>query len=440
MNINMRTKRSFSTQCAAWCLIVWATIYVTSAQAREYKIPVAGNAFRTQKGSGDSGRRRGRGSAPTIFPGETYSVFFHVDKACNLDIRLTARALGSDARIVAKVDGEPLGSNGGLPVGGDFVRLGSVEVKQLGYVAVDLSLSVAHDTPVRVDELLVESDRVDAKLSYVRDNEGSMYYWGRRGPSVHLKYETPNGVKLRYAYSEVTVPEGNDPLGTFFMANGFGEGYFGFQVNSPTERRVLFSVWSPYSTNDPRKIPPDQRISLIAKGPGVRVGKFGNEGSGGQSFLVYPWQAGKTYRFLTEVIPDGESNTVYTSWFGDASENEWRLIASFSRPKTNTNLRGFHSFLESFYPASGYLERMGLYGNVWCADVDGNWYECTGAKFTVDATGRRGHRLDFQGGVTGNQFFLRNCGFFRESTAPDTKHLRSASGRQPEIQFKQLPR
>ena len=30
------------------------------------------------------------------------------------------------------------------------------------------------------------------------------------------------------------------------MANGFGEGYFGIQVNGPNERRVLFSVWSPF--------------------------------------------------------------------------------------------------------------------------------------------------------------------------------------------------
>ena len=101
------------------------------------------------------------------------------------------------------------------------------------------------------------------------------------------------------------------------MANGFREGYFGIQVNGPDERRVLFSIWSPFRTDNPRDIPEDQQIVALGRGPDVRIGEFGNEGSGGQSILVYPWKVGNTYRFLTEVEPDGQVNTIYTSWFGD---------------------------------------------------------------------------------------------------------------------------
>ncbi len=104
-----------------------------------------------------------------------------------------------------------------------------------------------------------------------------MFYWGRRGPSVHLSYQVPRALNLRYAYSEITVPEGQDPIGSFFMANGFGQGYFGIQVNGPKERRVLFSVWSPFRTNNPRDIPKDQRVVALASGPKVHVGEFGNE-------------------------------------------------------------------------------------------------------------------------------------------------------------------
>ena len=137
------------------------------------------------------------------------------------------------------------------------------------------------------------------------------------------------------------------------------------QVNGPSERRVLFSIWSPFRTDNPREIPADQRIVALGKGNGVHLGEFGNEGSGGQSYLIYPWKAGRTYRFLTEVIPTGNQETTYTSWFGDKEKQEWLLIASFRRPKTDTHLRGFHSFLESFYPTHGHLERRGHYGNVW---------------------------------------------------------------------------
>ena len=37
---------------------------------------------------------------------------------------------------------------------------------------------------------------------------------------------------IEWFYSELTVPEGNDVIGSYFMANGFSEGYFGIQVNS----------------------------------------------------------------------------------------------------------------------------------------------------------------------------------------------------------------
>ena len=65
------------------------------------------------------------------------------------------------------------------------------------------------------------------------------------------------------------------------MAIGFGEGYFGMQVNSATERRILFSVWSPQSTDNPNEISGDNKVELLQKGDGVTINEFGGEGSGG---------------------------------------------------------------------------------------------------------------------------------------------------------------
>ncbi|TDA79183.1 DUF5077 domain-containing protein, partial [Halomonas marinisediminis] len=85
-------------------------------------------------------------------------------------------------------------------------------------------------------------------------------YFGRRGPSVHLSYQLPAEKDIEWFYSEINVPEGEDVIGSYYMANGFRDGYFGIQVNSETERRVLFSVWSPYETQDPNNIPEDYKI------------------------------------------------------------------------------------------------------------------------------------------------------------------------------------
>jgi hypothetical protein len=226
------------------------------------------------------------------------------------------------------------------------------------------------------------------------------------------------------------------------MANGFGQGYFGFQVNSQNERRILFSVWSPYETDDPNEIPDDQRVELLRRGDNVTVNDFGNEGSGGQSFLVYNWEAGKTYRFLLKGEPaEGEINkTDYTAWFSQ-KEGEWLLIASWRRPLTDTYLTRIHSFLENFNTRTGPIERMAFYNNQWILDTSGNWHELNRARFTADATARDKARLDYAGGFYSNEkgFYMKNCGFFDEATPTDTWYTRPILDQQPEINFLQLP-
>ena len=100
------------------------------------------------------------------------------------------------------------------------------------------------------------------------------------------------------------------------MANGFGERlHFGMQVNSETERRILFSVWSPFKTDNPKEIPDDHKITLNKVGQQVKTGEFGTRGSGGQSYM-YNWSCRvKTYKFLLKDNQDNKGNTDYTTWF-----------------------------------------------------------------------------------------------------------------------------
>lgn len=266
-------------------------------------------------------------------------------------------------------------------------------------------------------------------------------YWGRRGPSVYMKYSLPKERNIEYFYSEVVVPKGMDKLGTYFVTNGFSEGYFGIQVNSPTERRVLFSVWSPYATQDPKEIPEHLRVVALRRGEGVKVGEFGNEGAGGQSYLRYPWEAEKTYGFLTRIRPDGKGNTDYTAYFHIPSERKWMLIASFKRPSTSTWYQGASSFLENFYPDMGYATRKAYYTNQWAWDKSGKAYEITEGFFSCDETARSGVRTDYSGGLTEDEksFVLKNCGFFEGMTPDHTRFERKSSGKSaPMINFEAL--
>ncbi len=223
-----------------------------------------------------------------------------------------------------------------------------------------------------ISHLIIKGNDVSKGLHYVKDNEESRFYWGRRGPSVHLSYIVPENIinDIEWFYSEVTVPKGMDPIGSYFQANGFGQGYFGMQVNSASERRILFSLWSPFVTDDPSSIPDSLKIKLKKKGKGVYTGEFGNEGSGGQSYLVFPWEAGKTYAFITRAEPDAaENTTTYTSYF-KAPGADWMLIASFIRPSTQTRLKKLYAFVENFDPEMGNLKRKAIFGNQWLRDAE----------------------------------------------------------------------
>lgn len=320
----------------------------------------------------------------------------------------------------------------------DTIRIGRIRITEIGYLRVDLrGLSCRRDFGRFTDLLLSgEAAQAGGVAVPVEESPDNWPYWGRRGPSVHMGYTAPSSETIRYFYNEITVPEGNDVLHSYYMANGFDGGYMGMQVNGPEpeQRRILFSVWSVFASNDPAQIPEAYRVRMLRKGAGVHVGEFGNEGSGGQSYLYYPWKAGKIYRFITEVVPDDCERTRYTGYFCD-DDGVWHLIAAFMCPepgkKTEKHYTGMHSFLENFDPEMGPVERRVRFGNQWAVTTDGRWIELTEGRFAVDHTGGSGIRLDYDGGVEEGMFYLRNCGFFVGTVPPWTTFSRPATGKRP---------
>jgi len=261
---------------------------------------------------------------------------------------------------------------------------------------------------------------------------------------VHLRYDLPDSVETEYFYNEIYVPKDQDVVGAYFCAMGFSGGYFGMQVNSDDERRVLFSIWSEYNSDDPSEIPEEYKVSLIRKGEDVYVGEFGNEGSGAQSYLRFMWESEKSYKFIVQAKPINAETTMYTAWFNDSSSpNAWILIASFEKPKVSTYFKGPYSFSENFIPELGYQERYCLFSNQWACDANGNWMEQTRGTFTADATAANENRMDISGGlgIDGDRtkFFLRNCGFFSDRVAPGTEFDRESSGALPPVDVSLLP-
>ncbi|WP_029901984.1 DUF3472 domain-containing protein [Prevotella sp. 10(H)] len=370
-------------------------------------------------------------------PSFTFSSWFKVSKPGQLNISLRAKTYDKGAKIKVTAHGKPFDISMKNKTWA-IIPVGQIDVSKAGYIKIDFQgLEKKGDAFADISDIIISGPAAEEPLSFLREFET---YWGRRGPSVHMGYTLPENEDIEWFYNEVTVPKGNDVIGSYYMANGFGGGYFGMQANSPTERRILFSVWSPYETDDPKSIPEEYQVKTLARGEGVHIGEFGNEGSGGQSYLIYPWKTDVTYKFLTRIHPDGKGNTVFTAYFYATDENRWRLIASFLRPKTDLWYTGAHSFLENFIPEQGNLTRKVYFGNQWLVTSRGKWMPVTKGRFTYDATATAGVRKDYKGGVEDNRFFLQNCGFFDDNTDLFTIFDRTAnSAAKPKINLKKLP-
>ena len=317
-----------------------------------------------------------------------------------------------------------------------LVEVGTFKGKEPGYVKVDIRGKKinAGDSFGNVESLVVKGNVGPV----VCVNGDFSTHFGRRGPSTHMSYTLPEG-DVEWFYNEVVVPEEGDIPSSYYMACGFGEGYFGMQNNTPYPRRILFSVWSPFVTDNPAEIPDSMRVQLVRKGAETTINDFGNEGSGGQSYMHYDWKPGERCRFLMGVRPDKNNTTVYTAYFYDNHENEWVLVASWRRPQTSTWYTNAHSFLENFNPVMGYINRNAYYQNQWARTVDGRWIPLKSARFTCDETGRTKMRLDYTGGTADGGFFLSMGGFFDDYLTSGTWFERAGNvSEAPDIDFSTL--
>ncbi|MBS7231045.1 DUF3472 domain-containing protein [Flavobacterium psychroterrae] len=401
-------------------------------------IPLAGNAY-SSKHLEENNTITDNGIENWTNSEEYFTVYFRISKAGTFQLTVE-----ESVEVYGKSELEFSINNEAKKVKFDTskkaITIGTWKINQQGYVALKIKgISKTNDRFPNINRLTISSEDYEGKISYVPNNEGNFYHWGRRGPSVHLNYKVPENVNAKWYYNELTIPENEDKIGSYFMANGFGEGYFGIQVNSASERRVLFSVWSPFKTDDPASIPESHKIKMLKKGENVHTGEFGNEGSGGQSYLKYNWKAGTTYKFLLQGFPLNNNTTTYTAYFYAPELDKWLLIASFNRPETNTYLKRFHSFLENFIPEQGDLSRKVLFNNQWVCDEKGIWSEINSARFTTDNTGAKEYRMDFAGGIDNTSFYLKNGGFFNDYTMPQTTFTRPLNNKKPDINFDTLP-
>ncbi|MFO0936880.1 MAG: DUF3472 domain-containing protein [Gemmataceae bacterium] len=225
--------------------------------------------------------------------------------------------------------------------------------------------------------------------------------------SVHLGYSAPAGSAF---YVEANVKQSVE--GTYFCAAGFNTGYFGIQELTRGRKVVIFSIWDPTTGDNPQKVPVEKRVKVLYEGEGVRTGRFGGEGTGGQSFYNYDWKPGQTYRFYVTAGTDesDKDRVAYTAYFFLPETKQWKRLATFSTIAKSKQLDGYYSFVEDFRrnTISATKIHEAEYGNVWIRNVKGEWISATKATFTGDSS----KNTNIDAGLTKStdRFFLKTGG------------------------------
>lgn len=239
----------------------------------------------------------------------------------------------------------------------------------------------------------------------------------RAARSVHLQW----GAGETEAFHLEMIVE-RTTSGSYFMACGWSGGYFGIQELRDGKKVVIFSVWDPTKGDDPKAVRPEDRVELLHEGAGVRIRRFGGEGTGGQCMTDFPWAVGERVRFLVRAElhagtggePGGK--TAYAGWIFDPQVGAWRHLVTFRTRNGGKLLRGIYSFVEDFRRDGRSVGdvRHARFGAGWIKAAGGAWSPLANAKFTASRAAWEA-RDNIDAGRAGEGYFLATGGDTRRT-------------------------
>ena len=304
------------------------------------------------------------------------------------------------------------------------VNFGTVNISAPGFYRLALSgVSKSGATFGDVKNLVLDGPAAATIVS----KEGFNFTHWRGQTSTHLTYDLPKDQTYTAFYNEVTAV--TDPTSTYYCAIGFNAGYIGMQVTSPTQRRVIFSIWDNANEGVSRsKVEDKDRAGLLDSGEKVFTDSFGGEGTGGHSHLKTMWKTGVPQRFLVTVKADGDA-AIFAGYFYRQDLKKWMLLSAWRRPRTEAKLTGFYSFNEDFNHTKQATRRAN-FGNAWVRTSDGKWQEMTTARFTRTAQGEPVRR-DWEAGTQGDKLWMQIGGYIDRVTDYGDRFTREKSNRPP---------
>jgi hypothetical protein len=369
--------------------------------------------------------------------GRVTKIYFYVAKPTSIDVSLQLGQFFEESKLSISMDGKSKAHVVALRNNDAKVMVGHYQITDTGYHFFEIKGASKNGTKYPSIQAFLFENFTKGAIQYNTSNY-------RGAASTHLRYSVPGDSAVQWFYTEVMVPsEVQHSVNAYYETNGFHSGYGGIQINSATERRFIFSIWSLFKTDDPKQIPADYIVHLNKKGDHVFTGDFGDEGSGGHSHLVAPWKTNTTYRFLTGITALKGDSATYIGYYASPADNyQWHLLSQWTQHKTDTKtgFKRLYAFVENFGDnGDDYFKA--YYSNQWAITFSGNWIELTEAKFTTTANNKTHQRFDYGAGVENGMFYMFSGGFKKiRNIMPGDMITRPATGKHIQIDFEGLGR
>ncbi len=291
--------------------------------------------------------------------------------------------------------------------------------KMVSTAFVKLSVLSTNDGALTISDLNWITDITDADVMAC---SFASFKGHRMATSVHLRYQMPPS---RRFYNEMTIQKSAPE--SYFMACGFTGGYFGLQELKNKKKVLIFSVWDLPEEREGEALLEHLQTRCEFKIPEVRIGRFGGEGTGGQSFMDVDWKIGETYRFMVECEPLADQRIAFSAYFFDPEVGHWQKLITFSTPlQTQPYFTSYYSFVEDFKRnwRSSTLTRAARFSNAHIHEGE-QWIPCTEMVFTKDINPNCNvDCLSVRKGITlktGGDIFNKHIPLYQPFTQPLSK-------------------
>lgn len=312
--------------------------------------------------------------------------------------------------------------------------IGEITFKRPAYYRYRLECLSGNQNITRIRSFKFKSTTEEAPYlaNYLSSPSVHLTTWGSTDPNA------PKGDAYDWCFMEIMLPEESDIIGTYAMALGVLNGYMGIQMNgyaadgSP-RHDVLFSMWDDGSTDEDPNLPEYLRAGAVDWDPLTTTNRFGNEGTGVQTYRKGPyWTPGKYVQFITNCRPETTSyttevngkptvhtqhNMLVSAWFNALDGKGWQYMATVRKRNSTTYFDAWYSFLENYNASTGQANRIAYYRNGYMrARSNGKWYYRNSVGFGhTDGGDNTGARTDYGQGTTDNPtdrtFFMQTGGY-----------------------------